>query len=835
MRHRNKFLVITLLVFLTLTGSSVRSSSISSDIPRSAEDFNASEDFNLSFSKKWDDEPSTTDTQTITDIDTIVDSIPSFIDEGLDVFLGDTIPNMTFEMYYYRLNASYLWIYDDYDTVGAGDIFLRGAVNRLIDDDIGNTYDWTFDLGLYNDGDHGWINETLYEGWAIDLSFMIELYDDDSGSVDSYGVYEYNNMDILSEGVISHDYPDSGSPDAKVDFTMEVLSGPRNATADEILDAYKPYLFSDVETVYDDPAEAIYGRVIEGYDDRWSDNTTCLQYLYYFPYEYTGTDDFVHYWDYEMILIFVDFSHSRLPYRLVWDNGYYFGSSEGTDWIDGQDYRIYEEGANAGGINGTYTEEIEFNKFLWPLLGDNRELTFKIEDLGEQINPDKENWGIFDYGVPTFQATIDTSYHQFDLGDAIGTDPMDMNRDYPIWQMNDSIIRDMFRTLNASWEYGIHELSGHYTPNYAPFSWDVSQPFTYPYIFNNYPKVAIDINAYNGAQDSKSKFLTIEKDITLTLDVPVTLDLTLPKEKSPGESESTALHITLDESEAYLTIEIALNVTLNTSLAFWSLEWNTILEQAIIFNIGTGAIEFKGDFINFKCYSEGLNLEYENIELGDYCDLSGSVTSDLLGTIGAVDFKIRLNEMLKTLIGDPYSILVDLLVDDLSISINPILTGFLSVDIASSEEIIADEVKFNTTDETIDLDYDFPEDSSDFQINLDDIKYKVNFATNWAIDIDWSIITGLFANNYNIPLASWPDFDINIAEGTTSLSKLAKYTYDSEKDKYLLMEAIGGYMPPEEDPNNDGCKIIGFPVWSILCLSFVVITYLVKKFKYKLS
>ena len=825
MKDRNRIIVISLLILLTVNSVTLSSSSISRTTPKSADDFNVSDDFNLSFSKKWDDESSIKDTQTISDIDEMVNNIPSFIDEDLDVFVGDSIPNMTFEMYYYRLNASYLWVYNDHDglLLGAGEMFLRGAVNRLIDDDIENTYNWLFDLGEYNDGQDDWINETLFEGWAIDLSFMIELYDDDTGLVDSVEIYEDYNIGISSAGIISYDYPD-----AKIELTLEILSGPRNATAEEILDAYKPYLYSDVETVFDDPAEAIYGRVIEGYDDRWSENTTCLQYMYYFPYEYTGTDDFVHFWDYEMILIFVDFAYSSFPYRLVWDNGYYFGSSEGTDWINGQDYRVYEDGALLAGIEGSYSEEIEFNKYLWPLLGEKRDLPFKIEDLGEQINSDMENWGIFEYGIPTFQATIDTSYHQFDLGDAIGTDPMDMNRDYPIWQMNDTIIRDMYHTLNASWEYGIHELSGYYTPNYAPFSWDVSQPFTYPYIFNNYPQVAIDINAYNGAKDSKSKFLEIEKDITLTLDVPVNLDFTLPTEKSPGESESTQLQITLDESQAYLTLDIDFDVIVNTNLAFWSLEWNAILEQSVIFNIGTGEIQFKGDFINFICPNEGLNLEYENTELGDYCDLYGSVTSNLLGTIGSADFNIHLNEMLKTLIGEPCSNLVDLLVDDLSFSINPILTGFLSMDFASSEEIIADNIKFNETDELITLNYDFPTSGADFELNLDDIKYKMNFVTDWSIDIDWSPITGIFADNIIIPLATWPNFDIDIAEGTTSLSRLAKYTYDEGKDKYILMEAIGGFTPPEDG----GLNILSFPTWSIMCLSFVVITILIKKSKH---
>ena len=97
-----------------------------------------------------------------------------------------------------------------------------------------------------------------------------------------------------------------------------------------------------------------------------------------------------------------------------------------------------------------------------------------------------EDWGIFEWGVPTFQATIETSYHQFDLGDAFGTDPLDMNRSYVITPLTDLLLRDMYLSLNTSWQHGIHEVSGasRYTPEYAPFSWDVSQPFSRPYILS---------------------------------------------------------------------------------------------------------------------------------------------------------------------------------------------------------------------------------------------------------------------------------------------------------------------------------------------------------------
>jgi hypothetical protein len=301
------------------------------------------------------------------------------------------------------------------------------------------TKNWTYYFGEFNDNSFANFNLVLFEGWAHCLHFQIELYDDDTGTVDTFGTWSENWVQPTeSQNItIAYDYNVGVGNNANITYNFEVLAGPELMTASDLLDAYKLYLYSDVETIYDDPATYVFGRVIEGNDTTYGENRTCLQYLFYFPYEYSGTDVFIHYWDWEMVLIFLDLTDdgSYLPYRLVWDNGYYFSSSQ--DWIDGQDYRIYENDAPSGTWETTY----EFTDVLKPLLGDSRTMTFKTENLSQIWTSDMEKWGFFKWGLPTFQATIDTSYHQFDLGDATGTDPMDMKHDYNIYPFTTNIIK----------------------------------------------------------------------------------------------------------------------------------------------------------------------------------------------------------------------------------------------------------------------------------------------------------------------------------------------------------------------------------------------------------
>ncbi|MHA1734324.1 MAG: hypothetical protein ACTSU5_20485, partial [Promethearchaeota archaeon] len=517
------------------------------------------DDFNLQFKREWNSPTEEESQTTIPDVDALVDNLTNFLEPGYTAYTGSQVPvENAFTKYHYQLNATYLSVKHDHDTIGPGDLFLRGFVNMQIDDDMTYTTDWTFDLGAWNDDEQGAISCSLYDGWAYDLFFWIELYDDDSGVVDSFGTWK-DTLNWTQAGAILVDY----GGDANVTFTLSLVGVPASTTATDILDAYKPYLFSDVETTYDDPAEAVYGRVIEGYDAYLGYNASCLQYLYFFPYEYTGSDHFVHFWDWEMILIFIDYSQgSRYPYRLAWDNGFYFAGPSGYDWIDGQEYKIFDD--NIG--SGTYQGSVEFSEQLWPVLGRNRTLKVDVVPISNVWDTGVENWGWFEWGMPTFQATIDTSYHQFDLGDASGTDPMDMDRDYPIFPFNDSTIRDAYRSLNTSFSGGVHPLDGYYTPNYAPFSWDISQPFEFPFLFNNYQKLATDINEYNGAKERKAVEWKVRKSVNVTMDVPCTVGLTLPSYEKPGGQVGTGLNFTLHDENAFLTIDSWYQVNLTASL-----------------------------------------------------------------------------------------------------------------------------------------------------------------------------------------------------------------------------------------------------------------------------
>jgi hypothetical protein len=339
--------------------------------------------FDLQFQKEWHDPVPKSQSTAIPDVNAVVANVPSFIQPNYSVYVGDEIPTTNyFTKYWYTFTVTYLSVIDAHDGGSAGELFLRGHVNKLIDNDMSYTSNWTFDLGIWNDGQAAPLNIVLFNGWAYDLWLDIQLYDQDFLSIDSFGIW---SRTLNHENVSTINVNFNG--DAIVQFQLEIIGDPGVTSAADLLDAYKPYLYSDVETIYDDPAEFVFGRVIEGYDDVLEYNATCLQYLYYFPYEYTGTGNFVHYWDWEMILIFIDFSAGRYPYRLVWDNGFYFEGPSGYDWIDGQDYKIFDDLLPTG----TYLEEITFTEALWPLLGKTRNLPIKIAPLSAVWDSGIEN------------------------------------------------------------------------------------------------------------------------------------------------------------------------------------------------------------------------------------------------------------------------------------------------------------------------------------------------------------------------------------------------------------------------------------------------------------
>ncbi|GAB4310145.1 MAG: hypothetical protein Kow0069_10100 [Promethearchaeota archaeon] len=783
------------------------------------------DDFDLQFTSTMGGGDENTKQNTLLDVWDLVENMGSFIEPGYSVYVGSEVPQENnFWKRHYRLSATYMWVYYDHDTFNAGDMFLKGFVNQQIDDQMTYTTDWVFDLGQWNDNDYGPINCMLFDGWAYDLYFWIELYDDDVGLVDTFGTWK-STLNWTDVGTI---YVTYSNGDAVVKFTLEVLEGPYLTSAADLLDAYKPYLFSDVETIHDAPADSVYGRVIEGYDSVLGYNATCLQYLYHFPYEYTGSNHFVHYWDWEMVLIFIDYSQSRYPYRLVWDNGFYFAGPSGYDWIDGQEYRIFDENLPEGEFN----VPVEFSEQLWPLLGRNRTMKVTVTHISSAWDPGVEKWGWFEWGMPTFQATIDTSYHQFDLGDAGGTDPMDMNRNYPVLELTDEVIKSAYETLDTSFSGGVHELDGYYTPNYAPFSWDVSQPFKFPYLFNNYEKLAIDINAYYDAKERKSLELNVDKKVDVVIDVPCHVGLELPQSAAPGEATGGNLNLTLDESKAMVTIIVWYQVKLTVNSFYWSHTFTTTINETITINLGTNEITFLGQTIRAD-YNDEDPFSWESELLGGYCSIQGTLNPKLVGTILDATFSVHISEIIKALVGPTYEWIVDFVVDDLALNINPVVTGYVKFDLSLGGSSVAEDIWLTSTETIMPVSFTMPEAStSPIHFAFEDLRYGVNFAVDWTISLEWATIPSFFLEDQEWYLGTWPNVDVDLAEGTASLTSVAQYEYSESEDQWLLTSGMGGYARPAGgggDGGGGGSQIAGYPLLASMAFCALAVVVLLKK------
>ncbi len=779
-----------------------------------------SQDFTLNFNKAWNDGTINENDVTVPDVASVVDNITSYVDTGYTAYVGTQVPTKTLNRYWYVVNATHVYIYDNHDTSTDGDIYLRGEINQLVDDQMSNTKAWDYYLGQFPDYTHSPLMITLYAGWAAYIAGRIELYDDDGGIVDSYGIWEFWWNQTKAGFYYNITY---GGGDAIVTYSVQISAGPVAMNAAALLDAYKLYLWEDMETSYHDPPAMVCGRVIEGYDAYKGKNTSCLQYIYAYANEYSGTDVFVHYWDWEMVLIFVDLSagSSVNPYRLVWDNGWYFGSEGGTDWMDGQRYYIYEENA----VPGSYYMDVEFSSELWPLLGKSRQMTYEVYEISDLFDTGIENWGIFEWGLPSFQATIETSYHQFDIGDSNGLGSTPFLRGYSVQQLNNTILAIWYKCLDYSWTQGIHEVgSGHYTPNYAPFSWDVMQPFTRPYILNNYPKLCVDINAYNGAKEKKSFNVDVKKSIGVTLQVPCTLELTIPESGAPGDPVSTSLNFHLHPEKANLTLDVFLNFSAQVNLFFGEYSWDAVFDKKFFLDFANPVLQTLGELVKLTTDS---TFTFSNVNLGSYVTLNGAINPQLLGTILDMEVQIHLAEILKALIGPSYSWIVDTIVDSLDLVINPQITGYLAMDVFGGGTQIGGRAQFTAVEQSIPVTFTLPAGSaSNFLLEIKNIAYGINFMADWSLGLVWGQIPALVCDDQNWQLGVWPNIDIVLAEGTAALTSIAKYTYDTSSSSWKLEGALG-------NPTTPPGGIPGYPIAMLLLVSLGVISIIAARMRHR--
>jgi hypothetical protein len=356
--------------------------------------------------------------------------------------------------------------------------------------------------------------------------------------------------------------------------------------------------------------------------------------------------------------------------------------------------------------------------------------------------------------------------------------------------------------LNTSFTEGIHAINGVYTPNYAPFSWDISQPFTFPYLLNNYPKLVCDIESFNAASISRSASIKVVKDIKLTIKCPATLTMNLPYELLPGQTSAGTLNVFLNQAKARVELAVFFNITFTINNSFFSGEWNIIINQTIALDASKNTLEIFGTSLDFD-YSLLDPIDFDGFEIGDYLSITGGLTPNLIGEMISLEIAISLSAILSDLLPEPYGSFLDLIIEDLSLIINPILTGYMKMDILAGSQTLVNDYQFIQANTTIPINFTAPSSGSNpWTFNIVDLSYGVNFRVDWEVGLAWATIPSFFFEDQTWSLGTWPSFDIKIADGSATLNELSKYEYVPTEGKWTLMKAFGFKNISDPSPSN---------------------------------
>ncbi|MHA1730458.1 MAG: hypothetical protein ACTSU5_00860, partial [Promethearchaeota archaeon] len=248
-------------------------------------------------------------------------------------------------------------------------------------------------------------------------------------------------------------------------------------------------------------------------------------------------------------------------------------------------------------------------------------------------------------------------------------------------------------------------------------------------------------------------------------------------------------------------------------------------------NLGTGTVYWNGEKIFSYAQEEHT---WSDIELGKYCSLSANLDPKILGTILDATISVSISSILKDLVGPADAWIIDLIVDDLALNIKPRLTGYIKFDCNWGDTLVVDDAVVNTSQVSIPVEFTMPDSSaSEVSLSLDDLRYGVNFAVDWTISVDWAPLPSLIVDDQEWPLGTWPDFNVDLAEGTADLSTLAQYKYDAASGYWYLGSGIGDYLGEVPSGVAGAGDIPGFTLAGLLVaigLGFVLLLH--KPWKY---
>ncbi|MFX1490486.1 MAG: hypothetical protein ACFFBI_15150, partial [Promethearchaeota archaeon] len=359
----------------------------------------------LTFQQTWSNQKAEINKPNPPNVWDILNNITHFAEPNHTVYLDDEIiPQALMEgmnWSYLQINLTALYVWDDHNLLGPGDIYIRWVPNYWIglpDYDLNNNWQnyqqadaLTIDHDLYYEtstysiesNDNLWYNFstpiTLFEGWTVLSSLLLEIFDYDFASADdSLGGFYWN----FQEPAFLEGYWEISVMDVDIALTVSLLDTNNAFTAKDLTELFQPFLFDNDDTDHTAGPNNLFGRVIQGYDPSIGRNSFCIQYLYFWNEVWLDgfwSDQLIHYYDYELVQVYLNFSYTGGPiaYRFVFDNHDEYTNSS-TEWRDSMEYAIYEWGVAETGIQ---SKTVKNSEQLQPLLGQEYTAHYEYKNL----------------------------------------------------------------------------------------------------------------------------------------------------------------------------------------------------------------------------------------------------------------------------------------------------------------------------------------------------------------------------------------------------------------------------------------------------------------------
>ncbi len=858
------FLTSTMILpIINISNPDIISNNSSADnsitIPKMAKQY---QDTNsLTYRYEWGQEEALNEEPDPPNVKNILDNVTSFADPNHTVYVGnDIIPQPLMEgihWTYMQINLTALLVYDDKSIIPvAGDIYARWIPNYWIGmpeyDLNGNwdNYQWidnlTIDHDLYNetptyaisDNPPHWSNFstpiTLFEGWTVLSTLLLEVFEYDVASADnSLGGFYWKsiNPEVL-EG-----YREISCTDVDIALKISIIDTNTTFTANNLTELYHPFLFDNDDTDRTREPNQVSARVIHGFDSAINRNAFCIQYIFYWSSvwrdNWIWSDEWIHYDDYEVVQIYINYSYTGdpKPYRFVFDNQDTYANTP-TGWRTDQKYSIYEINAGYENIN----KVVEISPELQPLLGENYSVNYYKMNLFDYTQDYSSCFG----GVPSLLLTINTSYHQLAMGritsliyigeeaeilGQLSSSPKDIipikTKKIPL--TNDTIY-DFYARLNYSLTQGFNNFDGEDIPQYAPFTYDLIQVFTEPYIHSNYEYIMQKAIRHKDNTQAEGGFIKVQRSVNFTYIIPLKTDIDLPDVLTPGQNLTTILGTILDESNAILKIDYFFNITANYSLFFTEKYFEAVIENQIVIDFSNPQVQLFNNFLDF-CFNRTFSMD-----IGGYVTIDTLFTPQLIGQILNCNITVHLIEILKFFFPQHATIL-KLFFKDIYLKINPIISGYLSAKVKLGNSI--QTINWDTKIKDFNIDLKIPELSYGENLSLEilNFTYGINFLIDWYFGFTPSFLLKLIiGDNYEYLLGQYPNINFDLAP---LLGKVLLNTWKASSTEWRTQGQQPSDDTTNDEENSDGTISYGNYYFISLTITVMIVGVIYKKKKVK--